>query len=90
MTWKIVVKEFVPPIVMKALRARPPSGGGYIPAAKTVAAAQAAGLSVCDYVEQLWGIEGSSASIIEKLCGLGAISPSTKTIVEIGPEPAAI
>jgi SAM-dependent methyltransferase len=85
MTWKTVVKEFVPPIVMKAIRPPPPSGGGYIPAAKTVAAAQAAGLSVCDYVEQLWGIGGSTASIIEKLCGLGAISPATKTIVEIGP-----
>ena len=34
MTWKTVVKEFVPPIVMKALRPAPPSGGGYISAAK--------------------------------------------------------
>jgi SAM-dependent methyltransferase len=78
MSWKTTLREFVPPIVMKALRPVAPSGG-YIPASDTVAAAKAAGLSVGDYVERLWGIEGQTTSIMNRL-------PITapKNIVEIG------
>jgi hypothetical protein len=87
MTWKNVVKEFVPPIVMRALRPAPTVGADtvYASAPATIAAAQAAGLSVCAYVERLWGGPGRSASLIDKLHGLGAISLESKTIVEIGP-----
>lgn len=85
MTWKNVVKEFVPPIVMRAFRPPPPFAASYISATETVAAAQAAGLSVCDYVEGLWGIKGNTARIIERLQSLGAVSSATKTVVEIGP-----
>jgi SAM-dependent methyltransferase len=64
---------------MKALRPAAPSSGIYISASKTVAAAQAAGLSVGDYVERLWGIEGQTAYIINRL----PIN-APKNIVEIG------
>jgi hypothetical protein len=69
---------------MKALAA-PPRAGGYISAPETVAAAKNAGLSVCDYVERLWCIEGTTASVIDRLRRLGAITAATKSVVEIGP-----
>jgi Methyltransferase domain len=84
MNWKGIARDLIPPVIMRALRPMPRSGG-YISANTTVAAAQAAGLSVCDYVERLWGTKGQTASIIEKIHDLGAISSATKTIVEIGP-----
>jgi SAM-dependent methyltransferase len=83
MTWKSILREFVPPIMMRAIR--PTSRGeGYISAAATIAAAHAAGLSVGDYVERLWQEPGGSASIIKRLREIGAISSATKSVVEIG------
>jgi Methyltransferase domain len=87
MTWKSVVRDFVPPIVMKALRPTPiivDANNVYASAHATIAAARTAGLSVGDYVERLWGEQGRSASIVERLKSLGAISSATKHIVEIG------
>ena len=83
---KTLVRDFLPPIVLRALRPSSPRvGESYISASETIAAAQEAGLSVCDYVERLWGSQGNTAMIVQKLFALGAISPATKTIVEIGP-----
>jgi SAM-dependent methyltransferase len=83
MAWKSILRELVPPIVMTTIR--PPfHRGDYISAPATIAAAQAAGLSVGDYVERLWQEPGGSASIIKKLREIGAISSATKSIVEIG------
>jgi hypothetical protein len=83
MTWKSILREFVPPIMMRAIR--PTSRGeGYISASATIAAAHAAGLSVGDYVERLWQEPGRSASIIKRLREIGAISSATKSVVEIG------
>ena len=83
MTWKSILREFVPPIMMRAIR--PTSRGkGYISGPATIAAAHAAGLSVGDYVERLWKEPGRSASIIKRLRELGAISSATRSVVEIG------
>jgi phospholipid N-methyltransferase len=79
--WKSLSRDFLPPIVVRAIR---PTPRRFISATETIRAAQADGLSVCDYVERLWGIEGQTASIIERLCHLGAISAAAN-IVEIGP-----
>ena len=68
MSLKSIIRDLVPPLAMRVLRPVQQSGGGYISAADTVAAARAAGLSVCEYVERLWRIEGRSASVIERLC----------------------
>jgi Methyltransferase domain len=77
---KAFVRDLLPPIVLRALKpSRRPSSPN------TIVAAQQAGLSVGDYVEQLWGTQGASAKVIQKLFDIGAISPATKTIVEIGP-----
>jgi hypothetical protein len=87
MAWKSILREVVPPIMMKALRPAPTVDATtvYVSAPATIAAAQAAGLSVCDYVERLWGESGNSASLIDRLHSLGAISSATKNVVEIGP-----
>ena len=79
--WKSFARDFLPPIVVRAIR---PTPRRFISATETIRAAQADGLSVCDYVERLWGIEGQTASTIERLCRLGAISDAAN-IVEIGP-----
>lgn len=57
---------------------------GYLSAQKTIAAAKKRGLSVCDYVEQLWNEKGKTQSVIEeiqKYVDFGSIM----TICEIGP-----
>lgn len=55
--------------------------GGYISAKKTVAAAAAAELSVSDYVERLWGLEGQTDAIVDRIRAAGG---GGGTIVEIG------
>lgn len=85
MAWKSVLRDFTPPIVMRTLRPPPPHDAGYISATATVAAAEAAGLSVSEYVEKLWNTEGRTASFVARFHDLGAISPSTQSVVEIGP-----
>lgn len=57
--------------------------GKYIPAAKTVADAERAGLSVCDHVERMWGMEGCTARIIDRMAVSGAFRDGAR-IVEIG------
>jgi hypothetical protein len=80
---KALVRDFLPPVVLRLLQSLKSSPRSSLPG--TIAAAQQAGLSVGDYVEQLWGNSGGSAKVIQKLFDIGAISPATKTIVEIGP-----
>jgi hypothetical protein len=82
------VKALVPGRVKLAIRAllnKPSARSSYVPAAEAVSAAKAAGLSVTEYVEQLWNQPGRSAAVMHKLAALGAVSASTKSIVEIGP-----
>jgi phospholipid N-methyltransferase len=85
MTWKSVLKEVVPPILVTVLRPERKRRGNYISAPETIAAAQAAGLSVSEYVERLWKEEGNTAAITANLVRWGAISSSIKNVVEIGP-----
>jgi len=60
------------------------SGGGYISAQKTVKDANIAGLSVGDYVEKMWGIEGGSKYVIEKMNLANIFDKPNVKIVEIG------
>jgi hypothetical protein len=58
----------------------------FIPFEDTIRAAQAAGMSVGDYVDAvLNGVPGSSRSTIEKMSSLGVFSQPLRTVVEIGP-----
>ena len=63
----------------------PPPSRGYIRAQETVAAATAQGLSVCGYVEQLWGETGRTQSIFNRLANIAGVSFRPTTAVEIGP-----
>ena len=63
----------------------PPPSRGYIQAQETVAAATARGLSVCDYVEQLWGETGRTQSIFNRLANIAGASFRPTTALEIGP-----
>jgi Methyltransferase domain len=80
--WRLALKEFTPPILARAIRP-PQIAGSYISAAETIASAERAGLSVCDYVEQLHGRQNKTAGIIGRLKELGVLP--AKNIVEIGP-----
>lgn len=60
----------------------------YIGAAATVRAAQSAGVSVEEHVEDLWGQRGGTAAIVDRMQAAGALGP-TDTVVEIGLAPAA-
>lgn len=57
---------------------------GYISAKETVAAAENAGLSICDYVEKQWGTLGDTQSAIEQLASCGVFGATNPNVVEIG------
>ena len=59
------------------------TGGGYISAKDVVAAAEEAGMSVCDYVERLWNISGQTQHVIDQMKKSGAIGQGGK-VLEIG------
>jgi SAM-dependent methyltransferase len=60
------------------------ASGGYINCQETVRAAEEGGLSVCDYVEKLWGQQGQTRDTISKIMER---LPATgfETVCEIGP-----
>lgn len=58
--------------------------GDYIPAPETEAAARQAGLTIGDYVERLWGVEGSSARVIERIATTGILGCPDLNVLEIG------
>jgi hypothetical protein len=61
-----------------------PTGGGYIEATATEAAAHQAGLTVGDYVEQLWGQEGGAARVIDRIANTGIFLRQGLRVLEIG------
>ena len=83
------VKRLLPRRVKLAARALfdklDAGSNGYIPAPETVSAAKTAGLSVTEYIEQLWNIQGHTTAVMDKLAALGAVSAATNSVVEIGP-----
>lgn len=60
------------------------TGGGYISASETEAAARQAGLTVGDYVERLWGVEGGSKCVIDRIAATGILDHPSVSILEIG------
>ena len=59
-------------------------GGGYIDANDTISAAQAKGLSVREYVEELWGQKDGTMRVIEEMRQTGCLIPCER-VLEIGP-----
>lgn len=57
---------------------------GYIDAKETVRAAARSGKSLCEYVEEMWGIQGETVRIINELAGCGIYS-NVNEVCEIGP-----
>lgn len=58
----------------------------FIPLAETIKAAQAAGMSVGDYVDSVMNaVPGSSQRAIDKMVSVGVFSESLRAVVEIGP-----
>lgn len=60
------------------------TGNDYISAEETVSAAFREGLSVCDYVEKLWGMQGATQRVIEQMALFGAFADKNPVVVEIG------
>jgi len=59
-------------------------GTGYLPAKNTVKEAKKLGISVCDYVEDIWDQKGETQKIIDKMKVFGAFSFDSPTVCEIG------
>ena len=57
---------------------------GYIAAKETIAAARREGLSICDFVEKMWQIEGDTAKVIDEMDQHGAFLVKNPRVVEIG------
>lgn len=68
-----------------ALSGTPISGSlGYISAKDTVAAAAEANMSVCDYVEKLWGQQGCTQRVIDLMGSAGVFDIKSPNVLEIG------
>ncbi len=59
-------------------------GGGYIDAAQTINAAHGRGISVCEYVEELWDQSGCTDRVIDEMNNAGNLHQCDR-ICEIGP-----
>jgi len=57
---------------------------GYISAKETISAAKREGLSVCDYVERLWGKPGDTQRVIQQIASWGVFDVENPHILEIG------
>lgn len=57
---------------------------GYIAAKETIAAARREGLSICDFVEKMWQIEGDTAKVIDEMDQHGSFLVKNPRVVEIG------
>lgn len=57
---------------------------GYISVQETVKSAQNEGLSVCDYVEKMWGQEGETQKVIDNMEKFGVFQKANPTVCEIG------
>ena len=57
---------------------------GYISANETVKSAQKEGLSVCDYVENIWDQKGETQKVIDNMEKFGVFQNANPSICEIG------
>ncbi len=57
---------------------------GYISANETVKSAQKEGLSVCDYVENIWNQKGATQKVIDNIEKFGVFQNKSPSICEIG------
>ena len=64
---------------------RPIRGNGYVSAKDTLSAAATKGMSVCEYVEELWGQQGRTQAILDRLTSVAGLSFCPATALEIGP-----
>jgi SAM-dependent methyltransferase len=61
-----------------------PFSSGYLPAQETARSARRAGLSVPDYVEELWREPGRSAAIVRHMAEQGVFARPALRVLEIG------
>ena len=71
-------------IIFKYLGLRQRNAYGYIDAKETISKAEAAGKTICEYVEEMWGEIGETDRILSELANLGVLSPYEE-VCEIGP-----
>lgn len=57
---------------------------GYVSANKIVAGAKLQGLSICDYVEDLWHNKGGTQYVIDQMSECGVFANQSPVVVEIG------
>lgn len=57
---------------------------GYLPAKQTVEMAAKSGLSVCDYVENIWQQQGATEKVVGELVRVGVFDGAQNHILEIG------
>lgn len=57
----------------------------FLPLSETLSAAQAAGLTVSDYVDVTYNVAGATQSTIDAMDRLGVFSDPKKAVLEIGP-----
>lgn len=88
-TLKTTVNKSMAPIGIKIVRTDGhdwSDTANFIPFQGTIDSAQAAGLSVADYVDNVMnGVPGSSQATIDKLASTGMFAQPMQTVVEIGP-----
>ena len=66
------------------VRRKTSKASGYIPVYEVLSAAGELDLSVCDYLERIWGKEGDTERVVAKMGKYGICSDNLKYICEIG------
>lgn len=67
-------------LISRILGRQAARAGGYIAAGPTLAAARAAGQTVEEYVETLWGGVGGTAAIVERMRAAGALEAADTVV----------
>lgn len=79
---KKVLKRFLARAGLSISRAGSTTGSsalGYISTKATLASAEQAGLSVCDYVENLWSQQGCTQKVVDRMTSFGAFGKKIRT-----------
>ena len=83
------VNALLTPAGIELVRRRTASGTnphilGYLSARETVMEAETRGLSVCNYLEQLWNEPGNTQAVVDHMGEFGVFDEKISTVCEIG------
>ena len=84
---KKIINSILGLLNLRIIKAKHPINSnkqGYISANETVKSAQKEGLSVCDYVENIWNQKGGTQKVIDNMAKFEVFQNANATVCKIG------